>query len=87
MTIITSGDVRVVEAFYVVRDERGFWREETVSDDGICHFMDCIGDPCEAKRFDSDTNAAMYIEEHRGMGAGNATVIKVELTTKLEEVK
>lgn len=87
MTIITSGDVRIVETFYVVRDERGFWQEETVSDDGIFHSMKCVGDPCEAKRFDSDTSAAMYIEEHRGMGAGSATVVRVELTTKLEEVK
>jgi len=85
MTIITSGDVRIVDTFHAIRDSQGFWKD--IERDGVMQFMTCLGDPFLAMRFNTAEEARVYAEENAGLGHGNADIVKVEVTTKIEEVK
>ena len=86
MTIITSGYVKIVDTFYAVRDAEVFWKDMDATDD-IKMVMTCIGDPLRAKRFDSAEDAFAYLEKKSGLANGKADVVKIEITTKIGEVR
>ena len=86
MTIIASGNVNIVDTFYVIRDESGFWESEKPVDD-FARCMECVGDPMSALRFDSAENALAYLKEESGLSHGKANVAKIENTTKIEDLE
>lgn len=85
MTVITSGNVTVVEEFYVVRAGSGFWKG--VEEIDSSKIIACTGDPLSAVRFDTPDAALVCIEDHRSWYNGRADVVKVTLEVKMEEVK
>lgn len=86
MTVITSGYVKIVDTFYAVRDASGFWEDVDATDD-IMRKMTCVGDPLRAKRFDSAEDAFVYLKEESELANGKADVVKIEITTKIGEVR
>lgn len=85
MTVITSGDVTVVEEFYVVRARSGFWKGVEMTDSK--KIIDCTGDPLEAVRFETPDAASTCIEDNKSWSDGHADVVKVTLKVKMEEIK
>jgi hypothetical protein len=86
MTIIASGDIIIVDIFYTVRDASGFWKDVDATDD-TRRVMTCIGDPLLAKRFYSAEDALVYLKEESELANGKANVVKIEVTTKIGDVR
>lgn len=85
MTIITSGDISIVDTFYAVCDASGFWRYVETTD--YWRMMKHTGDPLLAMPFDSAEDALECLKEESGVADGKANVVKIEVTTKIEDVK